>query len=244
MRVIPVRLMRFLDLWPVAESRHRRMPFGGFGWLKANLDPLGLEPDHSHPDLDTCGLSDVEFSRLCKVYCGPIGWEFGHLQDPKKFNWLAAAAETSKLPERVERLSALSLIAKAEMFERSIGKRLPMVKTFGLSGSEGFLVAVEQVIRASGRSAICVGGMHRGRLTQLALLFNKPLADLIAECRGGSQCSPIVRAVVGCALSSGLARCSRRWCFRLGGATSLASVSLRPGQCGVRTGERGWQSTP
>ena len=159
--------------------------FRRHGWLKADLDPLGKQSSSSRfvlsPLLDN---DNDEAARLSAIYCGTIGWEFGHVQDLEKFEWLAAQAEAADAPVPEDRLRALCLIRQGELFETTLGKRLPMVKTFGLSGSEGFLVAVDQVIRTSRAKSVCVGGMHRGRLTQLALLFGKPLDRLIEECRG------------------------------------------------------------
>lgn len=158
--------------------------FRRHGWLRADLNPLEKQPNTSPFEVSPLPDNDGEAARLSAIYCGTIGWEFGHVQDQVKFEWLATQAEAADAPVPEDRLRALCLIRQGELFETILGKRLPMVKTFGLSGSEGFLVAVDQVIRTSRAKSVCVGGMHRGRLTQLALLFGKPLDRLIEECRG------------------------------------------------------------
>lgn len=153
------------------------------GWLAARLDPLAHVASTRNPTPAPLVFDDPDLRRLAEIYCGSIGWEFGHIQDMERFDWLAANAEADRRPTAEDRKRALCLIVKAEVFENALAKRLPTVKTFGLSGCEGFLVAVDEVIRASGAESVCVGGMHRGRLTQLALVFDKPLDRLIAECR-------------------------------------------------------------
>ena len=77
------------------------------GHLEAKLDPLGLAIPKSHPELDprTYGFSPADWDRpifidrvlgretatlreifdvLRQSYCGPIGVEFMHIQDPEQ----------------------------------------------------------------------------------------------------------------------------------------------------------------
>ncbi|MEE3098364.1 MAG: thiamine pyrophosphate-dependent enzyme, partial [Pseudomonadota bacterium] len=85
---------------------------------------------------------------------------------------------------RAAQADALSRIAEAERVEADIKRRLPTTKTFGLSGAEGFVLLMDAVIRGSGAARVVCGGMHRGRITQLALVLGKPLTRLAAELRG------------------------------------------------------------
>ena len=155
-----------------------------WGWMAAQLDPLGLSAPSRVPDLDPAmyGLLPGEEAALEQAYCGTIGWEIGHIQDTARRDWLALQAESAWEP--ADRQSALDVIAQGELFEAMCDRRMPGAKTFGLSGSEGYLVLVAEVLRAADRSGIrrvVAGGMHRGRLTQMALLYGKPLARVVAE---------------------------------------------------------------
>ena len=156
------------------------------GWRAADLDPLGLTPPRRAPDLDPAawGLPDAAAAPFADAYGGRIGWEFSHVPDPRRRDWLAREAEQAPPPAPEHRAGALRLIAEAEALEALLARRLPTTKIFGLSGAEGFLVALEAVIRASPAREVVVGGMHRGRLAQMALVFGKPLVRLIAEARG------------------------------------------------------------
>jgi 2-oxoglutarate dehydrogenase E1 component len=157
-----------------------------FGWLAADLDPLKLANRQIHPDLAEAreAMDAAETARLDALWCGTTGWEIGHLQDPERAAWLVAAIEDGWAPPQELRNASLDLIARAETLEARFAKRLPTVKIFGLSGSESYLVAIDAAIRESGAKTIVVGGMHRGRLTQMALSFEKPLVRCIAECMG------------------------------------------------------------
>ena len=162
-----------------------------WGWLAARLDPLGLKAPEEVPELDPTvyGLTASDAAQLARAYCGAIGWEFGHVQDRTRRAWLARHAERPWHLADADRRAALDLIARAEHFERTLDRRLPGAKTFGLSGAEGFLVLLERVIAQAvkgGARQVVVGGMHRGRMTQMALVFGKPLAAVIAEAQGAA----------------------------------------------------------
>lgn len=151
------------------------------GWLSARLDPLGLAPRAPAPRVE--GLEDLGRA-LAAVYGGGLGWEIGHVQDPERFEWLAAEAEGAEALSAADRARALALVAGGEFLEAETKRRLPTTKTFGMSGAESFLVAMDEAIRASGAREVVIGGMHRGRITQMALVLGKPMARIAAELRG------------------------------------------------------------
>lgn len=163
-----------------------------WGWLAADLDPLGLEARRRVPELapEPYGLSPDDAAPLERAYAGTIGWEFGHVQDPARRRWLAEAAESPWSAPPPVRQVALDLIAKGEAFEAACDRRMPGAKTFGLSGAEGYLVLLAGVLAAGQRVGLTkavMGGMHRGRLTQMALVFGKPMARVIAEAEGAPE---------------------------------------------------------
>ncbi|HEY6466443.1 MAG TPA: hypothetical protein VIY69_10660, partial [Candidatus Acidoferrales bacterium] len=64
--------------------------FRRWGYLQANLDPLGdLEPVPM-PELDVSG-PDAEAARRC--YCGSIGAEFMHIPDRERRLWVQERME-------------------------------------------------------------------------------------------------------------------------------------------------------
>src|SRR5579863_6381381 len=82
--------------------------FRRWGYLQANLDPLGdLEPAPM-PELDVTG-ADAEAAR--RVYCGSIGVEFMHIPDREKRVWIQERME-SDAPEP-DRARILDLLIRA-----------------------------------------------------------------------------------------------------------------------------------
>ena len=86
------------------------------GHLEARLDPLGLQipPSHSELDPQSYGFTDNDLDRqifidnvlgretatlreivaiLRDTYCGPIGVEFMHIQDPDQKSWIQRKVE-------------------------------------------------------------------------------------------------------------------------------------------------------
>ncbi len=162
-----------------------------WGWLAADLDPLRLAPRFRMPELEPerWGLTSDDAAPVESAYCGTIGWEIGHVQDRVRYQWLAAEAEALWEPDPEARAQALALIARGEHLEAAMGRRMLGVKTFGLSGAEGYLVLTDAVMQAGvalGAEAVFAAGMHRGRFTQLGLNFFKPLMRLIGEASGAA----------------------------------------------------------
>lgn len=163
--------------------------FRRWGWRAAQLDPLGLCPPEVVPELDPTlyGLLPAEAEALRAAYCGSLGWEFGHVQDRARYQWLCWRAEAPRRHTAAEEREALDLIARAELFERTLDRRLPGAKTFGLAGAEAFIVLLRRTMALAVRGGvreIVVGGMHRGRMTQMALAFGKALHQVVAEAQG------------------------------------------------------------
>lgn len=172
-----------------AADRALAEAYRRWGWLSADLEPLRATTSVAVPELDPMpyGLTNADAAPLRAAYCGSIGWEFGHLQDATCRNWLAGQAEEPWVPAEPARQRALDLIARGEHLEATFDRRLPGAKTFGLSGAEGYLVLLDAVLtgaRVRGAVQAVIGGMHRGRLTQMGLVFGKPLVRLITDARG------------------------------------------------------------
>ncbi|MGR4001185.1 MAG: 2-oxoglutarate dehydrogenase E1 component [Alphaproteobacteria bacterium] len=185
------------------------------GHFAANLDPLGLAGGVAHPDLDlaTYGFEDSDFTRsiylggvlgrdwapldeildtLKQIYCGPIGAEFMHIQDPIQRHWLITKMENRDVfaPDERERREILSRLIGAEEFERFLSKRFAGTKRFGLDGAETTVPALEQILRHAafgGVEQVVLGMPHRGRLSILANVMDKPLATIFSEFRGESS---------------------------------------------------------
>ena len=188
------------------------------GHLEAKLDPLGLQVPQPHAELDprSYGFSDADLDRpifidnvlgletatlrqivqvVRESYCGPVGVEFMHIQDPEQKAWIQRRVEGAPWRTRFEaagRRTILQHLTEAEGFETFCQRRYVGTKRFGLEGAEVVIPALHAIIRsaaAAGVAEIAIGMPHRGRLNTLVNVVRKPLVALFSEF-GGSSFKP------------------------------------------------------
>ena len=185
------------------------------GHLEANIDPLGLLKRPAHPELDyhNHGFTDADLDReifidhvlgletatlrqiisvLKATYCGSIGVEFTHIQDPEQKSWIQRRIESVRnqtdFTERGKR-AILQRLTEAEGFERFLQTKYTGTKRFGLDGGETLIPVLEQIIKRGsqmGLEEVVFGMAHRGRLNVLANFLNKPYKAIFSEFQGAS----------------------------------------------------------
>ncbi len=183
------------------------------GHLMADLDPLGLSHREPHPELDyrSYGFTEADLDRpifmdnvlgmetatlrqilqaVQATYCGKIGVEFMHIQDPDQKAWIQKRIESihnqTDFTDRGKR-SILERLTEAEGFERFLQLKYTGTKRFGLEGGEGVIPALEQVVKRGGQLGIeevVIGMAHRGRLNLLANFMKKPYKAIFSEFQG------------------------------------------------------------
>jgi 2-oxoglutarate dehydrogenase E1 component len=185
------------------------------GHLEAKLDPLGLEPEAPHPELDPAsyGFAEADLDRkifidhvlglefasvremvtiLRRTYCQTIGIEFMHMSDPEEKSWLQERIEGPDKEitfTREGKRAILNKLIEAEGFEKFIDVKYTGTKRFGLDGGEAMIPAMEQIIKRSGAlgcKEIVLGMAHRGRLNVLSQVMAKPHRAIFHEFKGGS----------------------------------------------------------
>ncbi|HUO91899.1 MAG TPA: 2-oxoglutarate dehydrogenase E1 component [Rhizomicrobium sp.] len=185
------------------------------GHLAADLDPLKLSPRPAHPQLDPgfYGFHDADLDRpvfiggvlgmetatprqmvdiLKRTYCGRIGYEFMHINDPEQKDWLQRRIEGPDKEihfTKEGKRAILNKLVEAEGFEKFAGVRFVGTKRFGLDGGEAMVPALEQIIKRGGQlgvKEIVIGMAHRGRLNVLANVLAKPYRQIFHEFQGGS----------------------------------------------------------
>jgi 2-oxoglutarate dehydrogenase E1 component len=154
--------------------------FRRWGYLQANLDPLGqyLSPEPL-PELDLEG-EDAEEAR--GYYCGTIAAEFMHIPSRERREWIAERLET-EAPE-TDQKKILDLLIKGDVFEQVIQSRYLGTKRFSLEGVTSLLPFLDEMLnRASelGATKAVMGMSHRGRLSVMVNTFGKSPADIFSK---------------------------------------------------------------
>ena len=156
-----------------------------WGYLVADLDPLGRLEPYRHPDLAAAeglkGAAGREASRWRAIYCGPIGAEFMHLSRPDRCRFVAERLEGK--PEAVDRRRLLERLAKTELFERFLHKRFIGTKRYSLEGAAALIPLLDALLDAAaghGAGRALMAMSHRGRLNVVHLVAGVPAAHLFA----------------------------------------------------------------
>ena len=185
------------------------------GHLVADLDPLGMRDNSRHPELDpkSYGFTDADMDRpifidnvlgleiasmrqimeiITRTYCGTFALQYMHISDPEQASWLKERIEGLGKEiafTREGRKAILNKMVEAEGFEKFLHVKYMGTKRFGLDGGESLIPAMEQVIKrggALGVKEIVIGMPHRGRLSVLANVMQKPYRAIFNEFQGGS----------------------------------------------------------
>jgi len=190
------------------------------GHMKAKLDPLGLDDRQPPLELDPAlyGFTDADLDRefflgvwrmsgflsenrpvqtlrgilqrLEQAYCGTIGYEYMHIQDRDKCNWLRDTIE-KQVPGRYganRRTVILDRLIWATNFENFLAQKWTASKRFGLEGCETLIPGMKELIDKAaekGVENIVIGMPHRGRLNVLGNVVRKPLRQIFSEFSGG-----------------------------------------------------------
>ena len=185
------------------------------GHLEARLDPLGLQIPAPHAELDprSYGFTGADMDRpvfidnvlgletatpreimriLRDTYCGSIGVEFMHIQDPGQKSWIQRKVEGAPWLTAIDaagKREILAQLTEAEGFEAFCQKRYVTTKRFGLEGGEVTIPAMHAIIETAVRAGvkeIAIGMPHRGRLNTLVNILKKPLTAVFSEFGGES----------------------------------------------------------
>ncbi len=189
--------------------------FRDHGHQLARVDPLGSEPA-GHPQLTPAffGTSMEELAELPAslvmdevdadrsvadalsdledIYAGSIGYEFEHLDDHVKVDWLWEQVESrGHLPEMSpeEKRALLYRLSEVEGMEQFIHRAYLGQKRFSLEGTDALVpmldLAIELAARKGGKEVV-LGMAHRGRLNVLTHTVGVSYGELLAEFEGPS----------------------------------------------------------
>ncbi|MDP9095476.1 MAG: 2-oxoglutarate dehydrogenase E1 component, partial [Pseudomonadota bacterium] len=185
------------------------------GHLEAQLDPLGLQVPAAHAELDptsygfgpgdrdreifidgVLGRESATIKEILEIvrasYCGAIGVEFMHIQNPEQKTWIQRRIEGAPWTAGLDvgrKTELLTQLTEAEGFEAFCQRRFVGTKRFGLEGGEVTIPALHAMIETaagSGVNEIVIGMPHRGRLNTLVNIVRKPFTAVFSEFGGES----------------------------------------------------------
>ncbi len=163
----------------LAEKEQVLEAYRRWGYLQAQLDPLGHLRPQPHPELEV----DGEAAALARrYYCGSIGVEFLHIPEPERRRWIQERVEAEPQPGDQARI--LELLVRAEVLEQVLQARYPGTKRFSIEGVAALLPLLDAALEEAaerGAEQVVLGMSHRGRLAVMVQIAGKSPADIFAR---------------------------------------------------------------
>jgi 2-oxoglutarate dehydrogenase E1 component len=153
--------------------------FRRWGYLQANLDPLGHFTSLPHPELDQSG-SEADGPR--RIYSGSIGVEFMHIPDLEKRQWIQERMEAER-QETIDRSHILDQLVRADVFEQTIHSRYIGTKRYSLEGTTALIPLLDEILNSAsgyGAEQAVLAMSHRGRLNVIINIVNRPDEEVFA----------------------------------------------------------------
>ncbi len=152
--------------------------FRQWGYLQADLDPLGFLQQETRPELQIDGKVAEEARR---IYCGTVGVEFSHISDLRQRLWIQERIEGA--PEAVDQGRVLDQLIRADLFEQVLQQRYLGTKRFSLEGVTALVPLVDEILNAAGQRGadqLVFGMSHRGRLNMIVQIAKRNPAEVFA----------------------------------------------------------------
>jgi 2-oxoglutarate dehydrogenase E1 component len=181
-----------------------------YGHLAVQVDPLGTQPPGAaelKPEFH--GITEAELPEvpaqalgydegtaadvvrhLRDLYCGPLGYEFEHLEEEVERQWFRTTIESGVATTPLtgdEKRALLTRLSEVDGLERFLGRAYVSVKRFSVEGLDMLVPMLDEAIgRASmnGARHVVIGMAHRGRLNVLTHTMGKPYRALLEEFEG------------------------------------------------------------
>ncbi|UCF37696.1 MAG: 2-oxoglutarate dehydrogenase E1 component [Acidobacteriota bacterium] len=160
-------------------SRERTLDsFRRWGYLEAELDPLGRLIPEVHPELRTAEPGSEEGRSF---YCGPIGLEFMHIPDPARRRWLQERME--KPPAEVDSKRTLERLVRCDLLEKFLQTRYLGNKRFSIKGVDSLIPLLLEMFEEASQEdvqRIILAMSHRGRLNVVVNAVGRPPEEIFA----------------------------------------------------------------
>jgi 2-oxoglutarate dehydrogenase E1 component len=182
------------------------------GHLVSNTNPIKKRKDrHADLDISYFNLSEedleVEFlaghdiglgkaklkdiiTRLQKIYCRTIGWEYNYVLDRDELKWLRNEIEYGYIAyehpfEKKKRI--LEKLNASAVYEKFLGTKFIGQKRFSLEGGESLIPALDSMLLVGAQNDVkeaVIGMAHRGRLNVLTNIVQKTYEEIFSEFEG------------------------------------------------------------
>ena len=152
--------------------------FRRFGYLEANLDPLGFLKPLQQPELQELTGPIADEAR--RLYGGTIGVDFMHLPAERR-RWIAERMEAPAAKPNQQKI--LERLIRADLFEQVLQARYLGTKRFSLEGVTALIPLLDSILDTVGEHGAVESIMamsHRGRLNVMVHAACKPPHEVVA----------------------------------------------------------------
>ena len=159
-------------------ERYRR-----WGYLRADLDPLGRLAPTDLPPSEDAGQEDPDEAELGRrAYGGTLTVEMAHIPDPTRRRWLAERLESPPEGEP-DRRWILAGLTHADTFETWLQSRYLGTKRFSIEGVTALIPFLHEALdaaidREANQAVLAMS--HRGRLNVMLNVVGRPPEELLA----------------------------------------------------------------
>ncbi len=182
-----------------------------YGHLAVQLDPLGSPPPGA-PELtpEYHGITDEQLERvsgaalgfphlgtakdvaerLKKRYTHNLAVEVGHLGSEDERTWFRQLFTEEQLTRPLtadEKRAVLRRLTEVDGFERFLGRTFVGYKRFSIEGTDALIPMLDTALNESaahGAQHLAISMAHRGRISVLAHVMEKPLSQIFNEFQG------------------------------------------------------------
>ncbi|MEX2182476.1 MAG: 2-oxoglutarate dehydrogenase E1 component [Gemmatimonadaceae bacterium] len=195
----------------VANAARYTSAIRAYGHLSVPLDPLGSPPPgareltqefHRITDADLATVSGASIGfphlatardvaeRLRKRYCTNLAVEMGHIGSDEERMWFRRLFTEEQLTRPLtadENRAVLRRLTEVDGFERFLGRTFVGYKRFSIEGLDALVPMLDTAIdaaAAAGARAIAISMAHRGRISVLAHVLDKPIETILGEFQG------------------------------------------------------------
>tara|TARA_B110000503_G_C7171175_1_gene424341 strand:- start:3407 stop:6217 length:2811 start_codon:yes stop_codon:yes gene_type:complete len=179
-----------LSLEVKKERIDLKLTLEDFGFTEETLSEI-IDVTGEFGDITKCTVEQL-FEILNRTYSGSIAVEFAHVENNIEQKWLydqLESANTNSMFSLEDKKRMLKDLVEVESFEQYLHTKFSGAKRFSVEGGDASIVCLEAVINLSaedGAEEAVLGLAHRGRLSTLTKVMQKPYGAVLSEFMGTS----------------------------------------------------------